>query len=55
MATSAHVRELRKKHQALSQQVETEERNPGIDPLYIKALKKQKLDLKQQIARLDTV
>lgn len=52
MTVSAHVQELRKKHQTLSEQVEAAQRSPGIDDLEIARLKKQKLRLKEEIARL---
>ncbi|WP_226782022.1 YdcH family protein [Oceaniglobus trochenteri] len=52
MSMSSHVQELRRKHQALSEIVESEQRSPATDDLHIKALKKQKLQIKQQIERL---
>lgn len=55
MTISAHVQELRKKHAALSAQVEEEARRPGSDDLQIAELKKQKLRLKEEIERLTAV
>ncbi|MEM9248962.1 MAG: YdcH family protein [Pseudomonadota bacterium] len=52
MSVSAHVQELRKKHAHLSAEVEEAQRNPGADQLQIATLKKQKLRLKEEIARL---
>jgi len=52
MTISAHVQELRKKHQHLSEQVEIAYRSPGTDGLEIAKLKKQKLRLKEEISRL---
>ena len=52
MSVTAHVQELRKKHQALSDMVEVAQRSPATDDLQLKDLKKQKLYLKQQIERL---
>lgn len=52
MSISAHLQELRKKHQVLSDRVEEEQRSPSVDPLHLAALKKQKLMLKEQIYRL---
>ncbi len=52
MTLSAHVEELRRKHAALSAQVEEEQRHPGSDDLQIAELKKQKLRLKEEIERL---
>lgn len=52
MTVSAHLQELRRKHQNLSELVEQEQRSPGADALAIAELKKQKLKLKEEIARL---
>ncbi|MEL6206115.1 MAG: YdcH family protein [Pseudomonadota bacterium] len=52
MTVSAHVNALREKHQSLSDKVEAAQRSPGVDPLHIADLKKQKLRLKEEIARL---
>ena len=54
MSLNSHLTELRKKHEVLSRQVETESRNPGTDSLELTAMKKRKLALKQEIARLST-
>jgi hypothetical protein len=52
MSVNAHLQELRRKHQMLSEKVEEAQRSPGIDALHIAHLKKQKLQLKQEITRL---
>jgi hypothetical protein len=52
MTIASHLVELRKKHEALSEIVEQEQRKPGSDALKIAELKKQKLRLKEEIARL---
>jgi len=52
MTISSHVEVLRKKHQALSDMVDVAQRRPATDDLHVKALKKQKLHLKEEIARL---
>ncbi|NVO21848.1 DUF465 domain-containing protein [Donghicola sp. C2-DW-16] len=54
MNLTSHVQELRRKHQALSQEVEFESRSPSADRLRIAELKKKKLALKEQIERLST-
>jgi len=54
MSVSAHVEQLKKKHQTLSEAVEEAQRSPGTDDLAIAALKKQKLRLKEEISRLST-
>jgi len=52
MTIASHLVELRKKHEALSEMVEHAQRRPGADDLKIADLKKQKLRLKEEIARL---
>lgn len=54
MSTSAHLTELRKKHQALSEKIETEQRHPAADDIGIKKLKLKKLYIKEEIERLST-
>ena len=52
MSVTAHLDELRRKHEVLSLQVEQEQRSPSSDDLRITELKKQKLRLKEEITRL---
>ena len=52
MSMSSHLRELRKKHQALAEIIEDEQRKPASDDLNIKQLKLKKLYLKEEIERL---
>lgn len=52
MSMNAHLQELRRKHQTLSERVEKAQRSPGIDDLHVAQLKKEKLQLKQEIYRL---
>jgi hypothetical protein len=52
MTIASHLQELRRKHEHLSTLVEKEQRSPGVDPLKIADLKKQKLRLKEEISRL---
>ena len=52
MSMGSHLEELRRKHQHLSSEVETAQRSPSIDDLQITELKKQKLHIKEEIARL---
>jgi hypothetical protein len=54
MSLSSHLQELKRKHQNLSDQVEAAQRHPGSDDLEIAKLKKQKLQLKEEITRLST-
>lgn len=52
MSLTSHLQELRRKHEALDQQVEQALRSPGVDDLTIADMKKQKLRLKEEITRL---
>lgn len=52
MSVAAHLTELRKKHEALSERVERAQMSPGSDDLQIATMKKQKLQLKEEIYRL---
>lgn len=52
MSVSAHLEELKRKHEALSEQVEAEQRSPGSSDQEIAEMKKQKLKLKEEISRL---
>jgi len=52
MSLSAHLDELKKKHETLSAAVESAQRAPGSDTLELAAMKKQKLKLKEEISRL---
>ncbi|WP_081894745.1 YdcH family protein [Ruegeria halocynthiae] len=54
MSVSAHLTELKKKHENLGLEVEQAQRAPGIDDLHIAQLKKQKLRLKEEIERLSS-
>lgn len=55
MSLSSHITELRKKHQALSDEVDRALRSPAVNDLQISEMKKQKLRIKEEIARLETV
>ncbi len=52
MSLSSHIEELRRKHENLSDKVESAQRSPGVSDLEIAELKKQKLRLKEEIVRL---
>lgn len=52
MSMSAHLQELRRKHQALEHEVAVAQRQPAMDDLTIADLKKQKMRLKEEITRL---
>jgi hypothetical protein len=52
MTMSAHLTELRRKHQTLSDAVEQAQRAPAANDLEIAQMKKQKLAIKEEITRL---
>lgn len=52
MSLTAHLDQLKKKHQTLSEAVEQEQRAPGANDIKIADLKKQKLRIKEEITRL---
>jgi len=52
MTMSSHLNELKKKHQTLSDAVEAAQRTLSSDDIEIAKLKKQKLQIKEEIARL---
>ena len=54
MALNAHLETLKRKHQEMSDAVEMAQRAPGIDDLEVATMKKQKLRLKEEIARLSS-
>ena len=54
MSVVAHVQELRKKHEALSEAVEQAQKSTGTDTLHIVDLKKQKLRIKEEIIKLSS-
>ena len=52
MSLEAHLQELRKKHQILSDEVEKALLSPAADDLSITEMKKKKLKLKEEIERV---
>ena len=54
MSLNSHVEELKRKHQTLSDRVETLQRTPIASDAEIADLKKQKLKIKEQISRFET-
>lgn len=52
MNLGSHLEELRRKHQNLSDQVEAVQKSPAGDDLQVMSLKKEKLKIKEEIARL---
>lgn len=54
MAVEAHITELRQKHKSLDHKIEQERSRPLVDNIKLSELKKKKLQLKEEIARLQT-
>ena len=52
MAIESHLAELEKRHQALEQEIAEALIHPSIDDLQIAELKRKKLHVKDEIARL---
>jgi hypothetical protein len=52
MAIESHLAELEKRHQALEQEIADAITHPSIDDLHIAQLKRKKLLVKDEIARL---
>jgi len=52
MSISSHLSQLRKKHQALAEVIEREQRRPSIDGLQLAQLKREKLHIKERIEQL---
>lgn len=51
MSLQSHLEELVRKHRELDQRIAEEQRMPGTDDLDVRALKKRKLRLKEEIER----
>lgn len=52
MSLSSHIGQLQKKHRALHDRIEEAEKHPATDDLEIHEMKRQKLHIKEEIARL---
>lgn len=52
MAFNARLETLKRKHQEMSEAVESAQRAPGVDDLEVATMKKEKLRLKEEISRL---
>jgi hypothetical protein len=55
MFTEAHLAELERRHQALKKEVLEARARPSVDNLHIVELKRRKLLVKDEIARLQTL
>lgn len=54
MSLNAHLETLKRKHQEMSDAVESAQRAPGVDDLEVATMKKEKLRLKEEITRLSS-
>lgn len=54
MSIESHLTELERRHQALEREIEAERIHPGSDSLKLAELKRKKLLLKDEIAKLRT-
>ena len=52
MSVETHLAELERRHRALDDQIQEAVSHPGVDDLQIADLKRRKLHLKAEIARL---
>jgi hypothetical protein len=52
MSIQSHLTELERKHQALEREIEAERIHPSSDSLRLGELKRRKLSLKDEIAKL---
>lgn len=52
MTMETHLAELERKHEALEKEIEEAMHHPGIDTLALTELKRKKLVLKDEIAKL---
>ena len=52
MTIEARVRELDLRHQSLKATIAREAKSVSVDPLYLKELKRKKLRIKEELARI---
>ncbi len=52
MSLQSHLTELERRHMALEREIEKEELHPSVDELKVHELKRRKLVLKDEIAKL---
>ncbi len=52
MTTEGHIAALERRHRELEQQIEEERQHSSSDDLVISALKRRKLEVKDELARL---
>ena len=52
MSSDGHFAELNRRHRAIDKQIDAEKAHPGADPVKLSALKRKKLFLKDEMAKL---
>ncbi len=52
MSVESHLAELERRHEALKREIQEAQTHPGVDELEITALKRRKLQIKDQITQL---
>ena len=52
MSVESHLAELERRHEALKREIQEAQTHPGMDDIEIAALKRRKLQLKDEIAQL---
>lgn len=52
MTTESHIAALQRRHREIDQQIDEEMTHPSHDDLLVAALKRKKLEIKDQLARL---
>lgn len=52
MSVDSHLSELRRRHEQLERRIEDEQARPGSNDLEIASMKREKLSIKDEIARL---
>ena len=52
MSVESHLAELERRHEALKREIQEAQTHPGIDDVEITALKRRKLQIKDEIAQL---
>lgn len=54
MTTEGHIEALARRHREIDRKIETELTHPSHDDLYIAALKRKKLEIKDELSKLQT-
>ncbi len=52
MSLQGHIAELSRRHQLIEKQIESETTRPSTDPVKVTELKRKKLQLKDELAKL---